>query len=270
MIRIDIAGLADIHGDIEAIEKVGPDLRQAHAVLLVGDITHFGKAKEAAAIVEAVARYNPRILAIPGNCDYPEVSEYLAKRGVSLEGRRMIIDGVGFIGVGGSLPCPGNTPNEVSEKQLEEALHATADRLAPGQPMVLVSHQPPYKTGTDMVAGGKHVGSKSVRAFIKDRQPLLCFTGHIHESVAIDTLGRSQVINPGPLRDGKYAWAMLGETVLGQTVMACEIRRIAGVGTGMQAKNKPLRRSKAQPKVKTKKSVKAKASRKKPQRRHRS
>lgn len=228
MIRIDIVGLADIHGDLKAVRKVGPDIRQAHAVLLVGDITDFGRAKEAAAVVEAVAKYNTRILAIPGNCDHPEVGEYLIERGVSLENRRMIIDGVGFIGVGGSLACPGNTPNEISEEQFAAELKATADRLPLGQPMVLVSHQPPYKTKTDVVASGRHVGSKSVRAFIKDRQPLLCFTGHIHEGVAIDTIGRCQVVNPGPLRDGKYAWAMLGETVLGQTVMACEIRRTAG------------------------------------------
>lgn len=226
MIRIDIVGLADIHGDLETIEKVGPDIRQAHAVLLVGDITDFGGKKEAAAVVEALAKFNPRILAVPGNCDRPEVGKYLVKRGVSLEGRRMIIDGVGFIGVGGSLPCPGKTPNEVSEEQLAEALEETASRLPMGMPTVLVSHQPPHGTKTDVVAGGKHVGSKSVWQFIRDRQPLLCFTGHIHEGRAVDTIGRCQVINPGPLRDGRYAWAMLGETVLGQTVMACEIRKV--------------------------------------------
>jgi Icc-related predicted phosphoesterase len=54
----------------------------------------------------------------------------------------------------------------------------------------------------------------------------VCFTGHIHEGVGIDTIGRCQVINPGPLREGRYAWAMLGETVLGQTLMAYEIRKV--------------------------------------------
>lgn len=229
MIRIDIVGLADIHGDLKTIRKVGPEIRQAHAILLIGDITHFGGRNEAAEVIEAIAEFNPRILAVAGNCDHPEVSEYLVERGVSLEGRRMIIDGVGFIGVGGSLPCPpapGRTPNEISEEQFQQALEDTASRLPMGMPTVLVSHQPPHKTKTDLAANGKHVGSKSVRMFIRDRQPLLCFTGHIHEAVAIDTIGRCQVVNPGPLREGKYAWAMLGETVLGQTVMACEIRKV--------------------------------------------
>ncbi len=226
MIRIDIVGLSDIHGDTKIIKKIGPEISQAHAVLLVGDITHFGKEKEAAKVIDAVAKFNPRILAIPGNCDYPEVSGYLAERGVSLEGRRMIIDGVGFFGVGGSLPCPGITPNEISEKQFASELEATYSRLPMGMATVLVCHQPPHDTKADTIISGEHVGSKSVRQFIRDRQPLLCFTGHTHEGRGIDTIGLCQVINPGPLREGQYAWAMLGETVLGQTVMACEIRKV--------------------------------------------
>lgn len=226
MIRIDIVGLADIHGDLKTIKKVGPEIRQAHGVLLVGDITHFGRKNEAAAVIDAVAEFNPRILAVAGNCDHPEVSEYLSQRGVSLEGRRMIIDGMGFIGVGGSLPCPASTPNEIDEEHLAAALDDTASRLPPSMPMILASHQPPYDTKADTIITGKHVGSKSVRTFIRDRQPLVCFTGHIHEGVGIDTIGRCQVINPGPLREGKYAWAMLGETVLGQTLMAYEIRKV--------------------------------------------
>ncbi len=230
MIHVDIVGLADIHGDVRAVRKVGPDLRNAHMVLLIGvigDITHFGRAKDASSVIDAVAALNPRILAVPGNCDHPEVSEYLAERGVSLEGRPMIVDGVGFMGVGGSLPCPGGaTPNEIGEEQFERALADVTGPLPPGMPLILVSHQPPYDTKADAVIGGRHVGSTSVRQFIRDRQPLLCFAGHIHEGRGIDTIGVCQVINPGPLREGRYAWAMLGETVSGPTVTGCEIRNV--------------------------------------------
>lgn len=227
MTRLEIVGLADVHGDVRAVRKVGPDLRSAHAILLIGDMTHFGRKKEAAAVVDAVAAFNPRILAVPGNCDHPEVSQYLADRGVSLDGRRMIVDGVGFVGVGGSLPCPGGaTPNEIGEQQFAQALEDAAGPLPPGMPMILVSHQPPYDTKVDAVIHGRHVGSTSVRQFIRDRQPLLCFTGHIHEGRGIDTIGVCQVINPGPLREGRYAWAMVGQTAAGPTVMGCEIRTI--------------------------------------------
>ena len=121
---------------------------------------------------------------------------------------------------------PGTTPNEISEEQFAQALEETASRLPPSMPMILVSHQPPLDTKADAIASGRHVGSRSVRQFIRDRQPLLCFTGHIHEGVGLDTIGRCQVINPGPLREGRYAWAMLGETVAGPTVTACEVRKV--------------------------------------------
>lgn len=54
-----------------------------------------------------------------------------------------------------------------------------------------------------------HVGSKIIRKFIEDIQPLACFTGHIHEGKAIDTIGNTKIINPGPFKKGKFAWFTL-------------------------------------------------------------
>jgi len=51
------------------------------------------------------------------------------------------------------------------------------------------------------------VGSKTVREFIKRTQPLICFTGHIHEGIGIDQVGRTKIVNPGPLSAGSYAYA---------------------------------------------------------------
>ncbi len=224
MIRLEIVGLADIHGDVEAVRRVAPRLTQAHAILLLGDITDFGGAAEAAKVVDVLAEYNPRILAVPGNCDRPEVGEYLRERGASL-GSGLIIDGVAFIGVGGSLPCPGGTPNEMSEEQLAAALAATGQGLPPGIPTVLVTHQPPYDTEADIVAGGRHVGSRSLREYIREHQPLLNICGHIHESRGMDRIGSCRVVNPGPLGEGRYAWAMLGQMAYGYEVLECEIER---------------------------------------------
>jgi Icc-related predicted phosphoesterase len=59
-------------------------------------------------------------------------------------------------------------------------------------------------TINDIVHGGRHVGSHAVRAFIEKYQPLACITGHIHEGIGIDKIGRTQIINPGPFRNGYY------------------------------------------------------------------
>ena len=42
--------------------------------------------------------------------------------------------------------------------------------------------------------------------FIKENQPLAVVCGHIHEGKAVDKIGDTVVINPGPLQEGNYAW----------------------------------------------------------------
>ncbi len=53
--------------------------------------------------------------------------------------------------------------------------------------------------------GGLHTGSKALRAFIDDKNPVLCLCGHIHESSGKEYYGDTLVINPGPFKDGKLA-----------------------------------------------------------------
>ncbi len=60
---------------------------------------------------------------------------------------------------------------------------------------------------SDQVSPGVHVGSKVIRQFIERRQPLICFTGHIHEGIGIDHIGHTVVINAGPAGAGNYALA---------------------------------------------------------------
>jgi hypothetical protein len=61
-----------------------------------------------------------------------------------------------------------------------------------------------------------------VRTYIETRQPLICFTGHIHEAKGIDRIGRTQIINPGPLWKGGYAYA----EVEGGQIKTLEIRQL--------------------------------------------
>ncbi|MFQ5962015.1 MAG: metallophosphoesterase [Candidatus Methylomirabilales bacterium] len=202
-----IVALADIHDDLERLGTAAGDLAAADIVLLVGDLTNFGRQAAATRVVRAVRQYNNRVLAIPGNCDYPEVDAYLTHEGINLHRKSTMIDGVAFLGVGGSLPCPGKTPNEYSDREFETFLAEAASNLSSGAPVILVSHQPPRDTVTDLARIGRHVGSQSVRVFIETVQPLICFTGHIHEGRGVDSIGRTTVINPGPLWTGSYACA---------------------------------------------------------------
>jgi len=206
-----IVAVSDVHGNLAALRGLADAMAEADVVVLSGDLTQFGHAPDAARILDEARAHAPRVLAVAGNCDYADVADYLEAEGVSLHGRSTILEGVAFLGAGGSLPCPGRTPNELSEGALARALDASAEGLSPDLPWVLVSHQPPRDTVADRIYGGAHVGSRAVRAFIERHRPAVCFTGHIHEGRGVDSIGPTKVVNPGPARGG-YALAELEAT----------------------------------------------------------
>jgi Icc-related predicted phosphoesterase len=74
-----------------------------------------------------------------------------------------------------------------------------------------MAHNPPFDTRTDRVSFNQPVGSHTVREFIEKYQPDVCVTGHIHESRAVDRLGKTQIINPGLFGAGGYVLIRLAD-----------------------------------------------------------
>jgi Icc-related predicted phosphoesterase len=67
---------------------------------------------------------------------------------------------------------------------------------------VYIMHSPPFGTRLDFIEGGRSAGSRSIKAFIKEHQPLLTLHGHIHESPDLsgayfDRIGETISINSG-------------------------------------------------------------------------
>lgn len=202
-----IIALPDLHNDLTSLSRIGNRLSQVDLVLLVGDLTNGGSADDASQVIQIVRNYNLSVLAVPGNWDKPEVDNYLSKEGINLHRRQILIGGLTFIGMGLSLPGLIPTPNEITDSDFERFFTETASNLNPEAPKILVCHQPPYNTRNDLTHGNLHVGSRAVRRFIEYHQPLICFTGHIHEGIGVDHLGDTRIINPGPLSEGNYAYA---------------------------------------------------------------
>ena len=99
---------------------------------------------------------------------------------------------------------PFKTPYEFSELELDNLLAKGISQVGDAKDLILVSHTPPFQTKTDKLLNGAHVGSTAVRTFIEQQQPLLCLTGHIHESRGRDYIGRTLIVNPGMIKDGGY------------------------------------------------------------------
>jgi Icc-related predicted phosphoesterase len=67
---------------------------------------------------------------------------------------------------------------------------------------IYIMHSPPFGTRLDLIQGGKSAGSRSIKTFIEEHQPLLTLHGHIHESpefsgAYLDRIGETLSINPG-------------------------------------------------------------------------
>ena len=93
--------------------------------------------------------------------------------------------------------------------------------VSSGNSFVLMTHQPAWGTKVDTVGEDQHTGSIAIRDFIEKNKPLLAISGHIHEAAGVDSIGDTVVINPGPLRLGRYAYIQIE----GRTVSA-EIRSV--------------------------------------------
>ncbi len=197
-----------------AINKIGRELMEADLVLVAGDITTFGDDRQAQNVIDALRNYNTNLLTVPGNCDPPAVDLYLRRLDINLDNNWREINGYLFWGLGGALPAPGHTPNELTEEQFDKILERVRSQILPTQKLILLVHQPPFGTIADRLSANNHVGSKVLRQFVEEVQPIAYFTGHIHEGQGIDSIGRTVVVNPGPLRSGGYAVAQLhGEQI---------------------------------------------------------
>ncbi len=205
--------LSDIHGRSDQLKRIKNEILRADLILLSGDMTHFGHLQNIEEIIEWIMHHNSKLLTVPGNCDTYEVDAYLSEKEINLHADSKVINGFTFVGMGGSLPGPGNTPLEFSEKEFESVLTQTFGKLESEHPVILMTHQPPQKSAADRISPFVHVGSKSLRRIIEKYEPLLSVCGHIHESRGKAQIGRTWVVNPGPMKNGNYAVIELSDQV---------------------------------------------------------
>ena len=120
--------IGDIHGSVIRVQKIVELIhnKDIDLVLITGDLTEFGDAREAEEVLKPVKGF--RILAIPGNMDSEAVLHLLEKKGISLHGKKERIGKFSFVGLGGGLE--DNAGNFLSS---EEKIKKTACRYIQAQ-----------------------------------------------------------------------------------------------------------------------------------------
>lgn len=226
--------LSDIHGDTGYLEMLDEEFSAADAVIFGGDFARFQAPETGLPILNTLVKKHDDIFAVIGNCDAPEFLEELEKLDVSVQGDVLFRDGLAFAGSGGALKFTGTTLNERDDDELMSDLSIVTEMekeegydSSSWNNLILITHQPPYDTGLDKVSSGFATGSKNIRAFIEEHQPLVAISGHIHESFATGKLGSTVLMNPGSLAEGRYGIIEVEQDDAGTwQVTVCELKEL--------------------------------------------
>jgi len=155
-------------------------------------------------------------LVMPGNDDIPIVKDVLEAGRWVVQGEDHVVEFGPYqvLCLGYSTLTPWDSPREITDDEMGERLGKLIEQIQPGRPVIFNVHNPPADSGTDLAfkltddmriqtAGGEPVktpvGSHAVRSAIETVQPVLALHGHIHESRAMTSIGRTKVCNPGSL-----------------------------------------------------------------------
>ena len=139
-------------------------------------------------------------LAFPGNCDPDGVIAAIeGSKAILLHGKKKEVQGITFVGFGGSNTTPFGTPMEFSEDEIFSAL----DDIMMGG-VVLAVHAPP-KGHVDRTSSKSDLGSRAIADIVEKYSPKLVVSAHIHESRGVEKDDRTVFVNPGPASRGYAA-----------------------------------------------------------------
>jgi Icc-related predicted phosphoesterase len=194
--------VVDIHAEEKSIEWVESKADKYDALIVGGDLCTFADVDFMERFLRKVGKKGKAVFFVPGNNDPPDTA--MPEGVVNIHGKNEKFGETRIGGLGGSNKTPFNTRFEISDDEAREIL----DKL--GKVDILVSHCPPFGTKCD-IHSGKHLGSLPVREYIQKNRPAIVLTGHVHESRAVDKIGDTTIVNPGPMFSGNYAEVQVGD-----------------------------------------------------------
>jgi len=194
--------LSDVHGSTSAsyLAREWIDLYGVQAVVVAGDITHFGPPGWAEEFIRSIASTGVVVMGVHGNCDPPKVEDAIEKGGgVSLHRKKYVWKGLVFVGFGGGNPVPFPTMTWSPEERINAEMKNMDGSVTSGgnRVDVLITHVPPLGV-LDRTLMGTHGGSKSVLEAVKRWKPSVVVSGHIHEARGVENIEGTVFVNPGP------------------------------------------------------------------------
>jgi len=172
---------------------------------------------------------NIKIFLNIGNDDYKSVAKVIEDSNYVVFPNKKIVmvdEEHELLSLSNTNITPWACEGDLEEKDLLEILDELSSKLEHPERAIVSLHCPPIDTKLDVaprldsklrpvyLPGGDpqmiHVGCSAVRALIERIQPLVGLHGHIHESRAVEKIGRTTCFNPG----SEYAVGLLSSLLL--------------------------------------------------------
>ena len=193
----------DLHGNDKIFEKIKKKVKKEKpaAIICGGDITLFG-----AGTKNWLSKYESLklpLFLVPGNSPHESIEEVEVyssrlKFVKNLHLKAISFNSILLIGCGGWSFDGESKKFEKLQKKFGEKIKAFKAKHKKGK-VILVFHEPPFKTKLDYLPWAGHVGNEVARSFIEKYKPNLCISGHLHETFnKTDKIKRTKLINPGP------------------------------------------------------------------------
>src|SRR5262245_65667775 len=100
-----IIALSDLHNSVHHLESLVEPMSAVDLILLVGDMTNSGKTENISEIIQFIRQHKSSVLAIPGNWDGQEISEYLDREKINLDRRHVLLCVIDIGCVRGCVIC---------------------------------------------------------------------------------------------------------------------------------------------------------------------
>lgn len=189
--KLKILAAGDFHGDSDTAKRLAEKAEKENVdlVILTGDITGMIETEN---LLKPFLKKGKKVIFVPGNWETKETADFLSKLyGVKNIGEHYLkYKGVGIFGIGSP-----DWQIDLSEEKTFNKLKKDFEKIKDLEKKIMVSHI--HAAGTKSEFSGIP-GSEALRKAIKEFQPDLFISGHIHEAEGLqEKIGKTRVINVG-------------------------------------------------------------------------
>lgn len=187
-----ILAIGDIHGDTGLVKRLAEKAVKENVdlVILAGDLTFAEKSTKD--LIGPFIKAKKQVLLIPGNHESMATIDFLTKmypNTKNIHGYSFKKDNLGIFGAGSA----DIGINMIKDSEIFDLLKKGHEDVKNSEKQIMVTHMHPQGSKAEFSG---FPGSKAIRKAIKEFQPNILITAHIHEATGIEEqMWKTKVIN---------------------------------------------------------------------------